>query len=142
MREIKFRAWNKKNAIMVPVLELTLGADWIVNEKFSCFDGETILMQYTGLKDKNGKEIWEGDIVRCTDKYEKEYYYKVSWVNHMAGFFYTDDTCKEDEWMEHVGLYEYEEVIGNIYENSELLEGKEMNMPNNQSLSNNYKELE
>jgi uncharacterized phage protein (TIGR01671 family) len=81
-----------------------------------------VIMQYTGLKDKNGKEIYEGDIVYCD--YYKEIF-KVTW-----GYF--EDCCVEGETWVLDGLifeptvYYYSldkevEVIGNIYENSELV---------------------
>ncbi|KKL84776.1 hypothetical protein LCGC14_1961420, partial [marine sediment metagenome] len=70
-----------------------------------------ILMQFTGLKDKNGKEIFEGDIL----KYENRNY-EVSWMEDDGGFF---------AWLYGYsiqgGLFLWTEVIGNIYENPELL---------------------
>jgi len=64
-REIKFRAWHEINKNMHPpssMFEITTNGQ-IYREGFNCTD-DYILMQYTGLKDKNGKEIYEGDIYR------------------------------------------------------------------------------
>ena len=80
--------------------------------------------QYTGLKDKNGKEIYEGDVCNCRE-YEC-FFGKIKWSNDEATFLFCivcDGGGYEEEW-----LYEYAdalEVIGNIYENPELLEVSE-----------------
>lgn len=125
-RDIKFRAWDEKNKDM--------SVDLIPSENYAdAFEG--ILMQYTGLKDKNGKEIYEGDIVRgrTTDDYEFEYEkrnqkaYSVSevkWDDEMTGwipfkYFSTNGVNSlEDKFYETTEC----EVIGNIYENPELLD--------------------
>ena len=66
-------------------------------------------MQFTGLTDKNGKEIYEGDIVRYRDGI-----YKVDWFEN--GFYlFRDVRAKFDIWWVDT------EVVGNIYENPELL---------------------
>ena len=84
--------------------------------------------QFTGLKDKNGKEIYEGDVCNCRLYNCREYecFGKIKWSNDEAAFLFCivcDGGGYEEEW-----LYEYAdalEVIGNIYENPELLEVSE-----------------
>jgi hypothetical protein len=111
MREIKFRAWDKKNKKMFHRLHLATHLEEYLDD----FDYE--VMQFTGLKDKEGKEIYEGDIVRfsehyCGDSTIEEQVKVIKWdING-----YTDDLL--------VGSYNapnWCEVIGNIYQNPELL---------------------
>ena len=76
---------------------------------------EVELMQYTGVKDKNGKEIYEGDITIC--KYGPQIAMEVKWVDE--GF----RTLGKYDGDNYVGFVKNnEEVIGNIYENKNLLE--------------------
>ena len=89
------------------------------------------IMQYTGLKDKNGKEIYEGDILQFSDKWE--------WYRYQYSFSKTREEIEQlpygcgvvtwndrDGAWEHIGgtsdLHQYLEIIGNIYENPELIE--------------------
>ncbi len=115
MREIKFRAWDKVAEKMRLSFNPVCHGEWDI---FSFSDlittwerGTYELMQYTGLKDKNGKEIYEGDIVR-EDIEERTY--QVVFSN--GGFM---GESKDNKILffgdGHV------EVIGNIYENPELL---------------------
>jgi len=121
MREIKFRAWDKKNKKMVVVWQI----DW--NDKgeieYVNRNNDTsnfILMQYTGLKDKNGREIYEGDIVRGAGIKPK--IYTVEWLDIYGGFAFLDDE-KAIPACEVPVLFC--EVIGNIYENPELINENE-----------------
>lgn len=127
-REIKFRAWDGRmlpwgSAGMSEILK-----DWARNESEK--DGRVLniwsgihLMQYTGLKDKNGKEIYQGDILRFNDSgYTKfgfgEAIGEVVWVG--CSFEVSMHTPKDDNFWD-LECNENWEVIGNIYENPELL---------------------
>lgn len=128
MREIKFRCWNGREKQMIladdicrihfskeiPYGVYIWGGDIVIH-------GDCILMQYTGLKDKNSKEIYEGDIIKY--KYEKSLrgdISKVEWQNEYAGFSPFVDYDSDNQWS-YINL-ESIEVIGNIYENPKLLE--------------------
>ena len=121
MREIKFRAWLKEERKMVNVETLFIGINRLCfgNSKtedlfFRDFE-EVELMQYTGLKDKNGKEIYEGDIYHVGDKNIR---YLVVWFD--SGF-----EGKQLRSTSYAGLESWAkdiEILGNIYENPELLE--------------------
>ena len=121
MREIKFRAWLKEERKMVNVETLFIGINRLCfgNSKtedlfFRDFE-EVELMQYTGLKDKNGKEIYEGDIYHVGDKNIR---YLVVWFD--SGF-----EGKQLRSTSYAGLKSWAkdiEILGNIYENKNLLE--------------------
>ena len=112
-RDMKFRAWNKNTKKMVCPHKLTplaLHPDCVeMKGVFIPFHDDYILMQYTGLKDKNGKEIYEGNIVK-----EGGIVSVIEWAQPNARFCYRTETGT-------VGLYGfYGEIIGNIYENNEI----------------------
>lgn len=88
-----------------------VAGSWIVNNDLN-------LMQSTGLEDKNGKEIFEGDIVKMAkDVYSDLTYYEI--VRHRGGAYRLESNKHSCElWLRHTNC----EVIGNIYENPELLE--------------------
>jgi len=113
MKEIKFRAWDG--------LRMTKSGI-----QFSATDGTLTmvqnmpLMQYTGLKDKNGKEIYEGDIVRCKFAFGDN----ICEIVYDEGCFWVSQKNREVQDKAHDNLYWHKEgieVIGNIYENPELL---------------------
>ena len=124
MREIKFRAWDKEIEKMYPVLEIDFVEEWV--RMYSKITGrhcnhldDLVLMQYTGLKDKNGKEIYEGDIVKGNFiKDNSEVIGKVAYFDKDTAFI-----CHllGGDYAILVNL-EHLEVIGNIYENLKFLE--------------------
>ena len=119
MRKIKFRAWFKPLKRMCIVKELTFQRNGnittITKHSGGTSPNSYELMQFTGLKDKNGKEIFEGDILKGRKglnpivEYSEERGMFI--VNFQVGYVNFNDELGE-EW----------EVIGNIYENPELLD--------------------
>ena len=112
MRELKFRAWGNhiKEYLGTSILDIASILGDLLKQ------GNWTIEQYTGLKDKNGKEIYEGDIVVNT-YYDDGEMYKVLWVDDSVAFGM--------ESLDDMELYklplESLEVIGNIHENAELL---------------------
>jgi len=136
MREIKFRAWvknglpfGKSGLREVSSISFNHCVYVVIDEKDSpgkdqnywqVMKEDYILLQYTGLKDKNGKEIYEGDIV-SGKQYSKKVVYNEERTTFMLLFYY-ENRWLRDNLSEEVSTGA--EVIGNIYENKELLEGK------------------
>ena len=120
MRDIKFRAWDGKK--FIPPCNFWMSADGhaaIANESFLEYQNWP-LMQYTGLKDMNGIEIYEGDIVvqfRSQD-HEVENY-EVFWNKNRVGFWVRIGNVTE---LPLTYRQRGVEIIGNIHENPELLE--------------------
>lgn len=120
MREIKFRAWDtERKEMFYPNWILTstgCNVDKMEHPKHGELhrkDNTAILMQYTGLKDKNGKEIYEGDIVHVKGKLPV-----VGEVDGLQQVFYTGCSFAPNI----ITKAKMVEVIGNAYENPELLE--------------------
>ena len=162
MREIKFRAWDKKEKTLHYATDDNCW--WVIylqgsvhypDEHFKDVTKQCVLMQYIGLKDKNGKEIFEGDIVAydesvMSDTGEDKPNYIEKCID--KGFIYADGKRGERRYGREFRLVEWKdgscgfepfsnsyencghsgggkhpngvEIIGNIYENSELLETK------------------
>lgn len=127
-REIKFRAWDKLKKEMVFGYELSpygvRSSFDNLNEDIESMQKDFVLMQYTGLKDKNGKEIFEGDIIKyIAEAPEGEKISGIARVEFteelMAFRGYSEDNgdfdLRHPDWAGDSHL-----VIGNIYENPEL----------------------
>lgn len=118
-REINFRAWEKNLKEIIPVHNIDFVNRMINTESAWRLFAEIELMQYTGLKDKNDKEIFESDITSGRNR---------SWdlkarneqVTFLNGCFMFGNWNAHEYFNKHQEI----EVIGNIYENPELLEGK------------------
>jgi uncharacterized phage protein (TIGR01671 family) len=144
MREIKFRAWDKDNKEMIFWNLFNIDKDesfrLYIGDYGKRYEEDLEIMQYTGLYDKNGKEIYEGDIIRILytdwpsktddDKRTLEEYKKdiskIGIVVYNSNGFYIrikeyNDTLNE-------GRHGEKEIIGNIYENLELLEALNDNL--------------
>lgn len=132
-REIKFRAYSSHNHKMYPVSNIEWDIDgriWVIADDgkngIELMDEEAHLMEYTGLHDKNGREIYEGDIIVTHPKmkYEIPKIGVVQYGNCRPMFQYKSVDGEEYSiWSNNV--YRTYEVIGNIFENPKLLEGKQ-----------------
>ena len=121
--KLKFRAWLKKEQKMDNYID---HISWLEDELYCIGDGITYmvsaedleLMQSTAMVDRDGRIIFEGDIVKMSkDVYSEPTYYEV--VRHRGGAYRLESKQHGCElWLRHTDC----EVVGNIYENPELLE--------------------
>ncbi|TEA91086.1 hypothetical protein TK35_04075 [Lacticaseibacillus paracasei] len=130
-REIKFRVWDHNtDTMMIPdnfefcdgeICWIDAGREAGPKSGNDGDPGQFEIMQYTGLKDKNGREIYEGDVldIGLRNQDGKPVIAPVSYETYAAG--YVLDNGGNGIWQR---LTEDCEVIGNIFENPELLEGK------------------
>lgn len=125
MREIKFRAWDKDIKTFVPMMEWIeefknsklryLGKEVVVSSNsianlFTVLTHKDIeIMQYSGLKDKNGKEIYTGDIVKYFDLLEEK--------ENLGTIYFSDGSFDIDNCFLLYNKINCCEVVGNIYEN-------------------------
>lgn len=148
MKEYKFRAWHAhtrnmlNNDIIHKLIEGTrivltdqnvikkekLGNDYLKSKlapehwkiEGNPFNNCNLkIMQFIGLKDKNGKEIYEGDICKCTNRIKNEIFKVAWWLNGCEFTGYFND--KTAESLMKIHAFNDIEIIGNIYENPEYL---------------------
>lgn len=151
MREIKFRAWDKQSKRMIvdkqdfiPLIVTSAGVFRLSathdDALYSLVEPERFeLMQYTGIKDKNGIEIYEGDIVRLTyircegggwksnSKEQGEVYFDSTWGVKFDCKDMTQRTA-DTHWKVKAGSFDDAidvEVVGNIHQKPELLEWRQ-----------------
>ena len=130
MRDIKFRCWDTENKEMLEVQELDYedsynGQPMIRTTMYSdYFDTEDmILMQYVGLKDKNEKEIYEGDIVKFRFKDDREEFPDlIGYIEYQTTFTAFIIMSNQGSFKIDITEIKFIEVIANIYKNLELLE--------------------
>lgn len=137
MNVTKFRAWHLRKKFMVSPDNGNCSFEWLGDRSWQVVDHEAfihdgdefILMQFTGRLDKNGKEIYEGDIVRVTGETKDQF-----GINEVI---YEPDFCRFSilQWNKNAGIADADcflrgfdpeptnviEVLGNIYENPELI---------------------
>lgn len=138
MRELKFRAWDEMGKIMHYDFQFirsgTEASDWIVfssdkqrlSDKPHPFNNpypqqQLKIMQYTGKKDKNGREVYEGDILRyMLDTHVNIFVEPVKWDDELVHWRPFNDQCDYDGLLTVQSLSECV-IIGNIYQNPEML---------------------
>ncbi len=138
MKEIKFRAWDKEKKRFLSKFGISAHGRVTQYGTSISHHSEIELMQFTGLLDKNGKEIFEGDIVRCHQftqelgenlgvyEGEKETVCVVTYIEENTCFGFVEINSEDRGYIEPALCSdEGIEIIGNIHENPELLNKKE-----------------
>lgn len=138
MREIKFRVWDKKRKEYFRISKLWNGDtdpscfsadDWVDNYGNCGNMKDIVVEQFTGLYDKDGKEIYEGDLVKYTDDYGSFFISEVKYFADVDGYPAFDITSPsifdwdfESNLLSYGTTYNCLTVVGNIHENADLLE--------------------
>lgn len=117
MREIKFRAWDKEDCKWL-VAEPIYGffPELPIEEEIEQSERYSEIQQFTGLKDRNGKEIYEGDLVRMWGRVDEKICL-VKWLPEHCSYYLSQSPEDLAGYM----LLRSDEVIGNIYETPDLL---------------------
>ena len=125
MREIKVRAWDKKKKVMYPGIALKKLLAYLVFQDSPNSEAYTAMkdhfediewLEYTGLKDKSGVEMYEGDILKY-----KHVVLEIIWNTAFAKWEAKNHTDREHETLSVWNIKEKFEVIGNIHQHKDLL---------------------
>lgn len=127
MKQLKFRAWDKKRKCYAKQI-MTSNTSCVYRYRMNMFNGVMVfaewvlrryeIEQYTGLKDENGKEIYEGDIVTLNGEWEEIEGTDCSVITFENGCFMVGDTNEAGSYLSDW------RVIGNVHQNADLLEKK------------------
>jgi uncharacterized phage protein (TIGR01671 family) len=121
-RTIKFRVWDKRENKGMSTQNMLYDAQlhhlW---QRFVDYPGSYELMQYTGLTDKNGKEIFEGDIIIDTQKQKYEIIFDENYARYDIKVCGENKLRGQTSYFTQIYEKKHIEVIGNIFEHSELL---------------------
>lgn len=136
-REIKFRVWDKMKKVFIPTDSFAITTsnfsyfgvmlkDWEDYKQGEyLYENDHVLMQYTGLKDKNGKEVYEGDIVKKVQLMDGNWVTKITETYEViyqgVSFQYKPIEDRQYKQFMCSPIGEEVETIGNIYENIDFL---------------------
>lgn len=119
MREIRFRAWHKASRRMFDVnaISKTTVEELRNGVSFRYYRDDVVLMQYTGLKDKYGREIYEGDVVKYGDTIHEVVFEQ----RNNTAYFGLVYSPEETRSFGHYQDLQQIEIIGNVHDNPELV---------------------
>jgi len=122
MRDIKYRVWNPEFKEMYILSKKEyLGGTGIYDD--SVGHDKSVWMQFTGLHDRNGREIYEGDIIEEYD--DGLYHWVVKWDNEYACFYLHEQNIGEKFYLDDlVSVVNKGKVIGNIFQDGDLLDSE------------------